>query len=457
MNRRNFPIRSASATPLSIFEPAKLRSVFLALVGFSMLLSVTLADARPHPQPASDKKKQLQNKYNQLINDIKEIEQNLQQTSNKKNQTLLQLQSLNAKISAREQLLTNIRDQVTELEHEIQGLGADVSVKSHDLQVMKQEYSQMLLHTYQTMDQGSELAYILGASSISQAYERYVYLKKYGEYRSRQASNLGQHITDLNTKITSVQAAKAEQTEMMNKQEEQQGVLLKEKASQKQLIAQLSKDEEKLKKEVAKKNQEARQLNNEIQRIIEKEIEEARLRAEAKRKADAKKTGTVKTPEKDKTQPKKSDDELSLTPAEAALSKDFVSNRSRLPWPVEKGQIVSHFGRHPHPAVADVMVENNGVDIRTTANARVRCVFEGTVISVFFMPFNQNSIIVKHGEYFTVYSNLKNVDVKINNKLATKQAIGVAYTNDTEGQTTVHMEIWKGKTKLDPELWLAGN
>jgi murein DD-endopeptidase MepM/ murein hydrolase activator NlpD len=125
-----------------------------------------------------------------------------------------------------------------------------------------------------------------------------------------------------------------------------------------------------------------------------------------------------------------------------------------LPWPVEKGAILNKFGRHPHAFLSEVVVENNGIDIKTTEGSSVRSVFEGTVISVFFMSFNQNSVIIKHGEYFTVYSNLKTVNVKINSKVSTKQVIGTAYTNPSDGITSTHLEIWKGRTKIDPALWI---
>ena len=146
-----------------------------------------------------------------------------------------------------------------------------------------------------------------------------------------------------------------------------------------------------------------------------------------------------------------------MTPADQALSKDFAGNMGKLPWPVERGNIIGQFGKHEHPVLKGVMIENNGVDIKATAGADARAVFGGTVVSVFFLPTTQNCIIVKHGEYFTVYSNIETVSVKPGDVLVTKQSLGKLHTDKTEGLTKVHLEIWKGKDKTDPEQWLASN
>ena len=148
---------------------------------------------------------------------------------------------------------------------------------------------------------------------------------------------------------------------------------------------------------------------------------------------------------------------MPLTPAEQALSNDFNSNKGKLPWPVERGHIVGQFGKHPHAVLKGVMVENNGVDIKTVSGADARAVFGGTVVSVFFLPTTQNCVIVKHGEYFTVYSNIETVAVKTNQIIGVKQSLGTLHTDKNEEVTKVHLEIWKGKDKMDPELWLAGN
>lgn len=420
------------------------------------------------PQSSSADKKKLQNKFNELLKDIKEIETSLKETSSKKMESLNQLQSITAKIDKREKLIKNINEQALILDQDIMSKNNDISIMSKDISILKKEYAKILVYAYKNTYATNSWQYILAASSLDDAYNRYLYLKRYSEYREKQVNIIMHSISDLNNKVKELNVVKSEKTDMLSKEKDQQAKLVVEKATKDQLIAKLSKDESNLKAQVNKKNQEARDLNNQIQKIIEREIAEAKKRAdleakkranlEAKAKAANKANTTIpnKTTTTTPPPPKKTaDEELGLTPAEASLSRDFASNYGRLPWPVEKGFVISKFGKHLHP-YANVYVENNGVDIKTSSGATVRALFEGSVLSVFYMPFNQNSIILKHGEYFTVYSNMKTVAVKVSNKIVTKQPIGNAYTNAEDGITMVHLEIWKGKVKLDPQTWLAG-
>ena len=423
-----------------------------------MLICVVSQSLSGRPTTSAVDKKKLQNRFNQLLNDIKQIEGSLKETTTKKSESLNQLQTITAKIDKREKLIKNINEQALMLDGEILVKNNDVSMMSKDISLLKKDFSKTLVYAYNNRFESRNWLFLLTSSSFSEVYNRYLYLKRYGEYRERQIGNIMHSIADLNLKVKELNVVKLEKTDMLLKEKEQQGKLLQEKILKDQLIAKLSKDESKLKAQVQKKNQEARDLNNQIQKIIEKEIAEAKKRADL----EAKKNANVKTNTPAKTTttaivPKKTTEEtLGLTPAEASLSRDFASNYGRLPWPVEKGFIVSKFGKHLHPS-ANVYIENNGVDIKTSLGAPVRAVFEGSVLSIFYMPFNQNSIILKHGEYFSVYSNMKTVSVKVSTKITTKQPMGNAYTNADDGNTMVHLEIWKGKVKLDPQTWLAGN
>ena len=217
----------------------------------------------------------------------------------------------------------------------------------------------------------------------------------------------------------------------------QRKALEEEKLAKNQLIAKLQDDEDKLKQQVDEKNKAAQALNSQIQKIIEEEIKLAKEKAAKAAAAKGEKVA----------------EGLALTPEEKQLSKDFIYNMGKLPWPVSKGFIISKFGKHEHESVKNVFTNNNGVDIKTEENSAVRAVFNGTVVNSFFLPSTQNSVIVKHGEYYSVYSNLKTVEVLPGQKLDTKQIIGVAYTDND--LTKVHLEIWKGMEKTNPELWLA--
>lgn len=241
---------------------------------------------------------------------------------------------------------------------------------------------------------------------------------------------------------------------LLEAQNEQKEKLLGEKEETDKMIAQLGDKEKKMRKYVEIKNKAAQALNSKIQKIIEDEIKAARKKAEdaAKKKALAEskaKSGTtttiIKTPTK--TEP------VLMSPKDQELTSDFASNKGKLPWPVEKGTIVGAFGKHEHPTLKGIFLENNGLDIKAAEAAKGRTIFKGTVVSVFTLPTTQTCIIVKHGEYFTVYSNISEASVKSNDNLSTKQNIGTLYTDKSD--TRIHIEIWKGKDKLNPAEWLT--
>ncbi|MEI6312995.1 MAG: peptidoglycan DD-metalloendopeptidase family protein [Bacteroidota bacterium] len=396
------------------------------------------------------------------MNDIKVLEQNLSKTTNEKNASMQQLQSISKKVEMRLALINNINLQVVELNKDIQEKNTAISLMSADLYKLKNQYANTLNFLYKNMVDDNIITYVINAESIKDAYNRYLLFKKYTEYNEVQSLKIMNSIQSLNDKIEALNIAKAEKTKMMANEKEQKAKIEIEKKQKDALVKKLVLDEAKIKTAVIKKNKEAKELNAQIQKIIDKEIADAKKRAAAKAKTTAK-TSTTTSPTKStnstsgsttKTVTKENDVALNLTPAELTLSNDFEYNKGKLPWPVEKGNITSTFGRHPHAFLSEVIVENNGIDIKTTPGANVRSIFEGTVISVFYMSFNQNSVIIKHGEYFSVYSNLKTVNVKINTKVTTKQVIGTAYTNPTDNVSSMHLELWKGHLKNDPAIWI---
>jgi murein DD-endopeptidase MepM/ murein hydrolase activator NlpD len=168
--------------------------------------------------------------------------------------------------------------------------------------------------------------------------------------------------------------------------------------------------------------------------VLQKELEKAQKEAAAQ----------------NKPKPQK----LVLTPESQQLSNSFASNRAKLPWPVAKGIISEHFGVHPHPLMPNIDVSNSGLDIATNAGSIARVVFDGEVRSVGNIPGAGQFILVRHGEYYTIYSNLKDVYVKTGDKVTTKQNIGSILYDDDENKTVLHFEIWRGQTKLDPEGWI---
>lgn len=401
-------------------------------------------------QNSKQKKEQLQQQMKKLQDEIKSIEAALKTNSAKKEKSLSEVLSLQAKIKSREKLIGNISNQIGDLDETIDKTQEEITVKSTEVEKMKADYAEMLRKSYQNQHIQNQVVFLLSSNSFYDAIRRYNYLLKIAEYRRGQALAIQKSIGELQVIKDDLQENKQEKENLLVRQTAQKQELENEKKEKDVAVAQLQEKEKKLRRAQQEKSKAAAALNNKIQAIIEEEIRLARKKAEEA----AKRAGANNTT-KDVAVKKGSTETMPLTPAEQALSKDFSNNKSKLPWPVVRGHIVSGFGKHEHPLLKGVVIENNGVDIKTEAGAEARSVFGGTVVSVFFLPTTQNCVIVKHGEYFTVYSNIETVTVKPGQTLTTKQSLGKLHTDKSEELTKVHLEIWKGKDKMDPSQWLA--
>ena len=219
-------------------------------------------------------------------------------------------------------------------------------------------------------------------------------------------------------------------------------------------MAKLKKREGSLQQDIDNKQKQAQKLQKAIDDIIAEEIRKANEDAERKRREEAKKAAS-KDKKTTPAAPAKKEKGMALTPAEKTLSTNFVNNKGKLPWPVERGNIASTYGKHTSSVSSKVTVTNNGIDIATTEGAKARVVFDGEVTSVTKLTGANTVVIVRHGEYFTVYSNLENVIVKRGEKVKTKQNIGTVHTNKTENKTELHFELLKEQNRQNPKNWLA--
>jgi len=416
-----------------------------------LLLFIFFTPQQVSAQNTKQKKEQLQKQMQKLQDEIKMIEGVIKNIDTKKEKNMGEILSLQAKIRSREKLIKNISNQVNDLDETITQTEGDIENKQAQVEKMKADYASMLRKTYQNLSLQNQAAFILSSSSFYDALVRYNYLLKVAQYRREQALAIQKAIGELQEKKDDLQQSKDQKMNLLKQQTAQKGNLEKEKKEKDDAVAALQEKEKKLRASAAEKNRAAQQLNHKIQSIIEEEIKLAKKKAEEQARKNNKSNTTQVSVSK------KTNETMPLTPAEQALSNDFNSNKGKLPWPVERGHIVGQFGKHPHAVLKGVMVENNGVDIKTVSGADARAVFGGTVVSVFFLPTTQNCVIVKHGEYFTVYSNIETVAVKTNQTIGVKQSLGTLHTDKNEEVTKVHLEIWKGKDKMDPELWLAGN
>jgi septal ring factor EnvC (AmiA/AmiB activator) len=410
-------------------------SVF-ALVLISLVFNSTAQTS------AIDKRKiQLEKQVEQLKKDIAIMERAIQTTSNKKKLTEKEVATLRASIDKKSKQIGTFKTEINSFKKDIEKTSVEIDQKVSTVTYLKEKYAKLLNEIYKTMVADKAAVPILFPDNTRFIHKNY--LRIISNHRLSQASEIRKTIVTLEGKKSKLELSKTEVESKLKKEDQLKIALDNERKKKDQEISSLSQKEAKIKKQIEAKNKAAQKLNASIQRIIEEQIRLAKAKAEKNRPA----TTTTSKPANNA--------DAYLTPKEMELSRDFASNQGRLPWPVAKGNITSSFGRHEHPSLKGVFIENNGVDFKTEAGATARAVFDGNVISIFYLPTTQNCVIVKHGEYFSVYSNIASPSVKVGDNVSTKQSLGQAYTDSDEKSTKIHLEIWKGKDKINPSLWLS--
>jgi len=414
-----------------LFQKKRSKLLFVIALWCSVILFA------PYSFAQKQTKKDLENKKKQLQQEIDDTNQLLAETKKNKKLSLNQLVMLNKKISAREELIATINGQISVLNKQIRENNESINGLQKDLSKLKKEYAQMIYYAYKNQDAYSRLMFVFAAKDFEQAYMRLKYLQQYSDYRHKQAELITSTKKHLNEKVQELESKKSDQRVLLGNEEVEKQNLTSEKTEKEQVFSGLQQQESKLKQDLEKKKKDAQKLQQAIQRIIEKELEKAQKAAATE----------------NKPKPLK----LVLTPESQELSNSFASNKSKLPWPVAKGVISEHFGVHPHPLMKDVDINNNGIDISTNNGSLTRCVFDGEVTGVVNIPGSGQFILIRHGEFLTVYANLKDVYVKTGDKVKTKQNIGSILLDEDDSKTVMHFEVWRGQTKLDPEDWLFKN
>lgn len=388
---------------------------------------------------AQDRKK-LEAEKAKIEREIENINVILNETKKTKNLSASQLNILRKKIKDREALIVNISKQTQVLNGEIQNTQKSIFQLNEEINFLKKEYIQMLRMAQKNKTSANRLLFIFSAKDYSQAYQRYVFFKQYGQLQKQKMFEIQQKTNELEKKTNELVVKKVNQESLLSQQEKQKSELTKEQKEKQSTINSLQKKERQLANQIKEKQERRKKLQNQIN---------AAIQAEVKRQTQI----AAKTKTKEETKTSSKEYVMSATPEEIQLSKDFTSNKGRLPWPTEHGIITSNYGTHPHPDIKGVMIENLGVDIRTKRGSSVRAVFDGEVVRVFTGPNGQKVIILRHGEYMTVYTNLSNVFVSAGNKVKTKQSIGIIHTN-TEDVTEINFQVWKGNNRQNPSTWI---
>lgn len=418
--------------------------------GFVKLFLILVIGMLSCDAALAQSKKELEAKKAKIQKEIEQTNAQLNQVSKNKNATKEQITALKKKIELRKSLITTINSEITSIGDEIASTTNEISDLETKLAELKADYTKLILFADKNKNVYQRLMFVFGANDFNQAYQRMKLIQEFAEYRRNQAEEIIKTRDQLTGKKTELQDQVNQKTQLKKSEVSNKTQLEKEKVNQAELLAQLSLKEKALKQVLVQKQKTKQNLDRAIERLIAKEIEKARKKTTTTTNTT---TTTSKTGIKT-TVPKKV--EIALTPEAEKLSNSFISNKGSLPWPVESGAISSSFGQHEHKDLKGVIINNNGVDILTRENASARVLFNGVVSGIITLPGAGKAVIVRHGDFFTVYSNLESVSVNTGQSLSTKQSIGVVDSSqETPGRGEIHLEIWRNSEKLNPQSWIA--
>lgn len=431
--------------------------------------------------------KELEKQRNKTLQLLESTSKMLNETKKSQRSSLNKLTIINKNIVERKTLINNIGKEITELDGEVQRLNQEKRLLENRLSTLKRDYARLVQEAHLNRSVYTKIMFVLSANSFDQSYRRLRYLQEYSDYRKQQVRKIENVKTQIVVKSDSLNKNKQTKVEVVKQKEVEANKLTNDEKKEKGMLTDLKKKEKKLMADLKKQQKIANDLNNKIARIIAEEIRKAelkrkaeqeraaaeerkRLAAEEKRRlaAEQKNKGTKPSTPSTKPSTKKEEKELStsapvqsasvsmLTKEEKLISGNFSANSGRLPWPTDKGFISGHYGVHPHPVLKHVTTNNKGVYIQTPSGTNARAVFEGEVTQRFSIPGSNNAVIIKHGEYRTVYANLTSIYVNIGDKVSAKQSIGKIYTDgDNDNKTELYFQIYKGRTLLNPEGWIA--
>jgi murein hydrolase activator len=358
------------------------------------------------------------------LQEIEYVDRLLKNTATEKKENLNELRVIGKKLNLREKLINEYGEEISLLEYRISLNRLAIEMLEQDLNSQKEEYARSILSAYKASKGTPAVAFILSSADFNQGYKRLKYIQQVARYRRNESETIEDIYVEVRGAKDRLEKDRKNVNDLKNKEERQKQILRDEQERKEQLITALSKKEKELKQELEEKKRIAKQIENEIARLIE----------------DERKRSVVK--------PMSSEMKL--------IGESFGENRGRLPWPVDRGIITSHFGLHQHPVLKHVTEDNIGIEITSTGITRAKSVYKGEVVRVFTISGANMAVIIRHGKYLTVYQNLVNVKVKAGDQVNTGTELGDVFNESSEGNKAVlKFMIYEEKTKLDPELWLV--
>ena len=407
------------------------------------------------------KSDQLQAEQNKLEKKLSTTKSLLDKVKKGTQSSLNELKLIENQVKNRELLVRNFDNQIRSAELTISSKDSQIKELQKRLVRLKEQYKKLLIYAYKHRNKSAKMMYIFSSSNYFEAVKRTSYLKRLSEIQQKQFKVILQSEKTIHKEIKTIREEKEHKKILLQEKIVEKQQIEKDKSAKQLALEKLRKDESSLMAEMKEQERQKAELKRRIKLAIEKEIAEAEAKArkEAEKKASLASKNTSTTTKTTTTSTATKEITFTDTKENIALGKSFESNRGKLPWPVAKGSITEGYGKNAHPTLPNVFTNNNGIDIGAPKNSQVRAVFDGEVTSVLNIPGAGKVIIIKHGAYRTVYSNLQEAYVSVGDKVSSKQAIGSLLADDEGNLSTSHFEIHQvvegNVQRINPTLWLA--
>ena len=393
----------------------------------SLIISVNVSAQRTKRQVLEARR--IQNQKDQIY-----ISALLSNTKRKEKNLLNDLNDLNDKINTRERLVVSIANESKELGNEIYLNQLKINENRRNLKALKKDYADMIFKSYKSKSQNSRIMFLLSSENFYQGYKRFQYMKQHTSFRKKQGEEIQKKTTEIQELIATLKLKKELKQQLLIEKKKEQTVIEKEKKDQENLLSSVKKKESKYRRQIRKFQKEEKRIDA----LINKAIRDA-IAASNKKKGEKKSTKLAV---------------FSLTDEAKELASKFVSNKGKLPWPVEKGYVSTYYGKQPHPIVKTATIQSNGVRITTNKGSKARAVFNGEVLAIQVMSGNKKAVLIQHGNYITVYKNLENVKVETGDKVTTKQTIGTIFTDKITGKTILGFVLSNNTKTQNPRSWI---
>jgi septal ring factor EnvC (AmiA/AmiB activator) len=414
------------------------------ILSLVLLLMTTLMWSQPTSQ-----QEKLEQRKAQILQEIQEKQSQLENVQSKEKTVVNALKIQTEKIQLKQKLINTTEKQTKLLSNDMYINQININRLKKELALLKEDYSEMILKSYKSRSEQSRAMFLLSSQNFLQAYKRAQYMKQYASYRKTQGEEIQSKSQELENFNQIIGVQKTQKQKLIEENEKERLELEKEKTVQQELARAIKKDKKQIIAEIKKKQQETRNIDNQIQKLLR-----AAIAAANKKTATAVAKANPKTTTAAETKATESATKIVLTSEGQLIANNFRANKGKLPWPVEKGFVSLGYGDQPHPVYKTLIVHNSGVEITTDQGASARAVFGGEVISVMVLSPVNKAVMIQHGDYFTVYQNLSSVSVNKGDKVSTKQTIGRIRTNGDSGKTVLKFTISQNTTYSNPATWL---